>query len=314
MAEAARLDTEAASQNGRSVHSVQDSLRNLSRFGVSLSGQPPKPTAEDKRKLLEARRRAETCEDQYGRYVPAVASAVDQFCRRHLSTERYPYVIEPPTSLYQDEGSADAGPSAAGGSKGLGFSFPFGSAFSSKSKATARPPTPPSSSNGMSGIARSVRRKPSNVELPREEPDTSAFREVTARRRPQGGRVLVFIAGGATPAELSAIQNLMNVHSRDIIVGCTHIVTPKRFVHDLSFVDPNKVEMYYEARAAFEQMRRDAARQQLEEEVEAEARAAPRTIESAKIRAHKGAKKRLGRSFLGCGCMNGPPPHPNTEA
>ena len=59
---------------------------------------------------------------------------------------------------------------------------------------------------------------------------------------------MVFIAGGATTAELAAIQKVMREQQRDVVVGTTHILSPQDFVHDLQFLDEAKVEGFFEER------------------------------------------------------------------
>ncbi|KAF9349357.1 vacuolar sorting protein VPS33/slp1 [Mortierella sp. NVP85] len=55
------------------------------------------------------------------------------------------------------------------------------------------------------------------------------------RKKPnvKGSRLFVFIAGGVTYSEIRAMYELCEAHGRDIIIGSTHIVTPRQFVHGL---------------------------------------------------------------------------------
>lgn len=54
----------------------------------------------------------------------------------------------------------------------------------------------------------------------------------------QGPRVIVFIAGGMTHAEMRTAYEVSNANQRAIFVGSTHIITPKAFLDDLSRIRP----------------------------------------------------------------------------
>jgi len=49
----------------------------------------------------------------------------------------------------------------------------------------------------------------------------------------KGSRLYVFIAGGVTYSEIRAMHELCHSQGRDIIVGSTHILTPRQFVLNL---------------------------------------------------------------------------------
>ncbi|KAG0227954.1 vacuolar sorting protein VPS33/slp1 [Actinomortierella wolfii] len=49
----------------------------------------------------------------------------------------------------------------------------------------------------------------------------------------KGARLYVFVAGGLTYSELRAMYEICEQHNRDVIVGSTHIMTPRQFVLDL---------------------------------------------------------------------------------
>ncbi|KAI1316911.1 vacuolar sorting protein VPS33/slp1 [Mortierella claussenii] len=55
------------------------------------------------------------------------------------------------------------------------------------------------------------------------------------KKRPnvKGSRVLVFIAGGITYSEIRAMHELCHSMGRDIIIGSTHIITPRQFIQSL---------------------------------------------------------------------------------
>lgn len=48
-----------------------------------------------------------------------------------------------------------------------------------------------------------------------------------------GGRLIVFIAGGATYSEIRSAYEVSKAFNRDAIIGTTHIITSKSFINDL---------------------------------------------------------------------------------
>jgi len=50
----------------------------------------------------------------------------------------------------------------------------------------------------------------------------------------QGPRIIVFIAGGMTHAEMRTAYELSQAHQRVVFVGSTHVITPKTFLEDLA--------------------------------------------------------------------------------
>ncbi|KAJ9075040.1 syntaxin binding protein 1 [Entomophthora muscae] len=49
----------------------------------------------------------------------------------------------------------------------------------------------------------------------------------------QGGRILVFIAGGLTYSEIRSVYEISKVIKRDVLIGTTHILCPKDFLASL---------------------------------------------------------------------------------
>lgn len=49
------------------------------------------------------------------------------------------------------------------------------------------------------------------------------------------GRIIVFVAGGVTYSEL---RSAYEISERDVVIGSTHIITPKQFVDDLKVLIP----------------------------------------------------------------------------
>ncbi|CAG8441868.1 14334_t:CDS:10 [Dentiscutata heterogama] len=49
-------------------------------------------------------------------------------------------------------------------------------------------------------------------------------------------RIIVFIAGGVSYSELRTAYEITTKHRQDVIIGSTHIITPRKFVEDLSLL------------------------------------------------------------------------------
>ncbi|KAF9171456.1 vacuolar sorting protein VPS33/slp1 [Mortierella sp. AD011] len=58
------------------------------------------------------------------------------------------------------------------------------------------------------------------------------------KKRPnvKGSRLIVFIAGGVTYSEIRAMYELCQSMGRDIIIGSTHIITPRQFIQSLRYL------------------------------------------------------------------------------
>lgn len=52
-----------------------------------------------------------------------------------------------------------------------------------------------------------------------------------------GGRLLVFVAGGVTYTEMREAYDATSSHSREVVVGSSHIITPKQFIADIEELD-----------------------------------------------------------------------------
>ncbi|KAF8934377.1 vacuolar sorting protein VPS33/slp1 [Haplosporangium gracile] len=55
------------------------------------------------------------------------------------------------------------------------------------------------------------------------------------KKRPnvKGSRLMIFIAGGVTYSEIRAMYELCHSMGRDIVIGSTHIITPRQFIFSL---------------------------------------------------------------------------------
>lgn len=51
--------------------------------------------------------------------------------------------------------------------------------------------------------------------------------------RTQGGRILVFVAGGLTYSEIRSVYEISKAVGREVVIGTTHIITPPEFLDSL---------------------------------------------------------------------------------
>jgi hypothetical protein len=61
--------------------------------------------------------------------------------------------------------------------------------------------------------------------------------EPPVNRRYEGGRVIIFFIGGVTQSEIAAIERVSMATKREIIIGCTSMITPKDFFEQLYDID-----------------------------------------------------------------------------
>ncbi|CAG8563814.1 2015_t:CDS:10 [Ambispora gerdemannii] len=52
----------------------------------------------------------------------------------------------------------------------------------------------------------------------------------------RASRIIVFVAGGVTYSEIRSAYELSEKHNRDVIIGSTHTITPKKFINDLKYL------------------------------------------------------------------------------
>ncbi|CAG8721745.1 8456_t:CDS:2, partial [Racocetra fulgida] len=57
-------------------------------------------------------------------------------------------------------------------------------------------------------------------------------------------RIIVFIAGGVTYSELRTAYEITEKHRQDVIIGSTHIITPQKFVEDMSLLHNPPTQSY----------------------------------------------------------------------
>mmetsp|Transcript_19423 Transcript_19423/g.31968 ORF Transcript_19423/g.31968 Transcript_19423/m.31968 type:complete len:782 (+) Transcript_19423:254-2599(+) len=298
------------------------SLNDLVYLGVQVKAEPgSKAKSISKSKLAENKRIAESSPDQYNRYTPEIAAVIQKLCKRKLNTNDYPYVIEPPPMLPEELPSfhADNGSSTAAS----GFGASFAAAFGKQAAPVKQQETPPVNPDG---VVLSVRKKPTSKAAAAKKTSpknngvsTPAIKPEKAQlRNPKGSRIIVFIAGGATYAELGALHKVMSESNRDIIIGTTHMLPPKLYLNDLQYLNSSRTAGFYQAKEEWAALKRAAVQKRVQKEAGAAGAAAaePAPAESAAAVARAASsgkeikpptKKKKKGGLFSCGCMGGQP-------
>lgn len=56
-----------------------------------------------------------------------------------------------------------------------------------------------------------------------------------------GGRCLVFIAGGVAYNELRTGHDLMTQHTKEVVIGGSHLISPANYIHDVASLHPSSI-------------------------------------------------------------------------
>ncbi|KAF9963764.1 vacuolar sorting protein VPS33/slp1 [Mortierella alpina] len=75
----------------------------------------------------------------------------------------------------------------------------------------------------------------------------------------KGSRLFVFIAGGVTHSEIRAMHELCHEMGRDIVIGSTHIITPRMFVYSLRAITPDYRSAPNSANGGMRTIQKDAS-------------------------------------------------------
>jgi len=290
---------------------VRAALFNLAKLGVTVELTGKAKRHRNKEKLTEAKRLAQTCEDAYGRYLPEVASTLDKFLRRRLSQETFPYVVAPPmadmASTSPTSSTSTSISSGFGGRSLGGFGSSIAAAFTKKKSSSSTEKESPTSPN--SGIVLSMRRRPASNTASTAQSD-AARSTVNRARKPVGSRVIVFVVGGITPAEMAQIHNVMREANRDVIIGSSHIITPKAFMHDLEYLENNRAKEWFEEKAQFQRAKERAQfyRQKASERANEGAGHVSSTSPTSESKSANAPRRKSFFNAFGCGCMSAPPP------
>ncbi|KAG0189218.1 vacuolar sorting protein VPS33/slp1 [Apophysomyces sp. BC1034] len=67
--------------------------------------------------------------------------------------------------------------------------------------------------------------------------DSTHTRKQAAPKPPSGPPIIIFIAGGMTYSEMRSAYELSETFDREVYIGSTHLITPDKFVNNLSTLD-----------------------------------------------------------------------------
>ena len=88
-----------------------------------------------------------------------------------------------------------------------------------------------SSSSSSSSTAKSVRKYGTNSRWGKNKEQS----QINAT----GGRYIVFIAGGVSYSELKVATDSMLQHTKEIVIGGSHLISPTDFLVDIAEIEGN---------------------------------------------------------------------------
>lgn len=207
------------------------------------------------------------------RYVSKAEDVVQYFLRGNLPEEQYPWIKAPPKG-----GRGGAGGAGGSGANGAGGSSASGAGVSSYAVAVqghgeaGNKYTAKALSDVVGGDRKDVknaRTKQSKFKdggdadggsgsssaaggggsgsggsgggsgkRSKEEELLSKYMEPPKMRMCEGARIIVFIVGGVTQAEITALERLSKESNREIVIGGTSLLTARDFVEQLAETEP----------------------------------------------------------------------------
>ncbi|KAI8820209.1 Sec1-like protein [Fimicolochytrium jonesii] len=200
--ESARLSVEEA----QAVH-------NLSMLGVKLSTSLMGRKADNRGQYAYGLRdRGKEHKFDNTRYTPVLRYIVEDIIKNLADGNVFPWVREPPPT---ENSGRPATWATSGPSSGTASPAPM---RAKASWATRRAVVSANVGSGSAGAGSG----------------TTGFQPLaTEVLRANGPRMIVFVLGGVTPGEMKVCYDLIKTHHREIIIGSTHLITPKDFLEDL---------------------------------------------------------------------------------
>jgi syntaxin-binding protein 1 len=154
------------------------------------------------------------------RFVPLLAERIEEWISGKLSEEDYPFVRPPKSPTVSSMSSLSESTSSFDGSQ---IKEPRTGITSFR---TMRP-----NSNTWAGKANNS----SNSAAPPSEPSEPRRRPARGRNMPPSqGRMFVFIIGGFTYSELRVIHHVSSKLNKDVFIGGTSLLNPRKFIEELS--------------------------------------------------------------------------------
>jgi hypothetical protein len=201
-------------------------------------------TLKRNKKVAEAN--ADSATPRICRYISKLEDVVTNHINGTLSEEQYPWMLPPartgdalatatalPSSVLQTQGirgnefdpitNAVLAEKMAGGT---------GAATAATVRRTAK------SKRAAEGTGAAGAAAGAGVDASGNPPDP--FVRALEKPKPRyyvGGRVIVFVVGGITPAEIAAMQRISTTTQREVICGGTSVMTPRDVLEQLYMTD-----------------------------------------------------------------------------
>ncbi|KAF7297659.1 hypothetical protein MKEN_01389100 [Mycena kentingensis (nom. inval.)] len=194
-------------QHARLTVAEQEAVNALALMGVRITRGPGD---KDLKKLLPQKKNKEE-EYELSRYKPVLHRVLTEHMADKLDKTLFPYVREEPSAAST-----------------LSVSSGYGSAASSVASLRSQTSTPVQATSLRS-------QKPSwhKAAQPGSRRGAGVDREKDLIR----GRLLVFVNGGTTYSEMREAYQLSGTFNRDVIIGSTHMITPREFINDLQVLE-----------------------------------------------------------------------------
>ena len=154
---------------------------------------------------------------------PKIYQVVKDHIEYRLSEDEFSFVVPPPPGYLEDPNAKTTSFTAS----------PFPGIFGTGKTST------PSTSHHKKG-ARSVRKHKLNLTLHGKGKDGGNKSKAKGHKNDatldlefKGPRIIVFVIGGMTYSEMRCIHKVMGATKREVLIGSTHITTPKLFMNEV---------------------------------------------------------------------------------
>mmetsp|Transcript_2933 Transcript_2933/g.3968 ORF Transcript_2933/g.3968 Transcript_2933/m.3968 type:complete len:731 (+) Transcript_2933:188-2380(+) len=197
----------------------QNAIINLSFLGVPIGKENTKVDKALEKKMIEdAKLLATECRFSDSRYKSLISRLVEDMINHRLPNDKYRYIIDPPPMSSFHSKLADSASSLR------------------KDTASSLRNENSSMRSVVSLRSRGLGAKNSGSLNGKMNKIGSSVEFLRARKK-TGARIIVFVAGGITHAEIQSIYDMMKDTENEIVVGSTHLLKPKQYLFDLEHLD-----------------------------------------------------------------------------
>ncbi|CAO3590379.1 unnamed protein product [Absidia cylindrospora] len=174
-----------------------EAIHNLSLMGIQVSKDRHLHGDKSLRKMFSRRRHSSKVDEQayeLSRYTPTLKKSMNAFFLQQLDQQQFAYTRE-----------SDMGKQGTLANRTLDQPSSKPSQLSGVSLRTTKPTWKSKTNNGVS-----------------------------SQRTSQGAKLIVFVIGGMTYSEIRSAYEIGDLHNRDVYVGTTEILRPRKYVENLS--------------------------------------------------------------------------------